>query len=74
MTRNVKESELSTFPECLCVYYYNYRYMIIEVNTGVHLGSIKPISESYKSISELMNNFDSTQSIYKMLDGVIVIG
>lgn len=70
----IKETELSLFPECICIYYYNYKYMMVEINTGSSIRSIKPISESFKTITELMNNFDENKAIYKMLNNYIIKG
>lgn len=63
----------ANLPICICIYKNNDEsYMMVEVNTGSHKGSIKPISKSYRSILELTRNFNIRDAQYRFLQKFII--
>lgn len=79
LTKNiilVTELELKTqsYPSCIAPYYYDHSYMMVEINTGSHKGSIKIISKSYNNIHDLIYNFNYNQSSYPLLQNYLILG
>ena len=63
----------SHFPVCVCPYQAsNNSFMMVEVNTGYHKGSLKPISQSFSSYTELMNNFNIHSTFYPVLHNHLI--
>jgi hypothetical protein len=52
----IKDSNVGSahMPTCTTLYKNRDSYMLVEVNTGAHIGSIKVISEPYSKIGDLM--------------------
>ena len=66
----IKESELSSlqFPICVCVYQYNHKsFSMVEINTGLHKGSIKVVSDIYSSYDELKKSYNIYNTHYPIL-------
>ena len=63
------------FPTCVCPYKNRDSYMMVEVNTGYHKGSIKPITKAYPSYNKLMYSYQrnhKNQSVYPYLQNHII--
>lgn len=63
----------SNFPPCICLYQnIQNGYMMVEVNTGYHKGSLKSITQSYSSYQQLIENFDQSKQHYPFLNNYII--
>lgn len=61
------------FPACTCIYKNINTYTVVEVNTGLYIGSMKPITKIYQSIDDLLIEFANTQSSYPFLEKYIIV-
>jgi len=70
----VGEIELSRqiYPMCSAIYWNGSGYIMVEINTGLHMGSIKPISIQYKTLQHLLDQFDQQSVIYPVLPNTII--
>ena len=60
------------FPACICPYQNKGSYTMVEVNTGSYKGSIKYISQEYRSYQTLVQNFDMKGSSLPFLKNYII--
>lgn len=70
----IKDSEVanSHFPECLCAYQNGSTFMMVEVNTGLRIGSLKPVSKVYHSIEDMRRSYDISKSIYPVIEDHLI--
>jgi len=70
----IKDSEVgnSNFPECVCAYRNGSTYLMVEVNTGLSVGSMKAVSLGYRSIEEMRQSYDNSKSMYPILKNYLI--
>jgi hypothetical protein len=57
----------SYFPTCVCPYKNGDSFMMVEVNTGIFKGSLKPISQVFRSFDEMYTFYDRSSTVYPIL-------
>ena len=65
----IKDSEIGKhiLPIYVCPYKNGNKYMMVEVNTGNHKGSIIPITKTFNSLDNLLKSFNKSQTVYPVL-------
>lgn len=70
----IKDSEvpISKLPVCICPYRIRDEYMLVELNTGLYIGSIRTITSTYPKLEQAIDQYTKNDFTYPLLQNYLI--